>query len=129
MAQPMAKRFTSPVAGARPGGAPMISPSLASVGSEFIAVPVSKKIGFLRSLPGAARTVYEFLVRRARSQKTVSVRDSNAAQECDVSRRTFQKGLYQLQVRGIIERSGRGSARTITLVCLADQAGGREVRR
>jgi hypothetical protein len=107
----------------------MMLPSIAGFGSLFVRVPVNDKIGFLRSLPGASRTVYEFLARRARSSDPIPVRDSKAAQECGICLRTFQKGLRQLELRGMIRRSGRGSARTITLVCLPDRAGGREVRR
>ena len=65
-------------------------------------------------MPGAARTVYEFLHRRARFKRPkITVRDRVAAAKCGIVRRTFQKGLQQLQAMGLIERIGRGVNRVI----------------
>jgi hypothetical protein len=91
----------------------MMLPPIAGIGSQFIRVPVNEKNGFMRSLPGAARTVYEFLARRARFNNPVRTRDWKAAQECGICRRTFQKGLQQLQALKLIQRIGRGFHRVI----------------
>jgi hypothetical protein len=94
----------------------MMLPSIAGIGSQFVRVPVNDKIGFLRSLPGAARTVYEFLHRKARFNSEITVRDREAAFKCGICRRTFQKGLQQLQALELIQRVGRGVNRIIHFI-------------
>jgi hypothetical protein len=89
---------------------------LNELGCQFARVPLEEKIGALRKMPGAARTVYEFLHRRAlRTGSKITVRDRIAAEACGIVRRTFQKGLRQLQAMGLIERMGRGLNRVIHL--------------
>jgi hypothetical protein len=95
-------------------------PKPGGMGSYYARVPIDLDLptsrDLFRKLPGAARTVFQAIHGLARKGREINTTDREFTRLCGIGRRCVQKGLKQLEDRGLISRLRQHGGRIITFL-------------
>jgi hypothetical protein len=95
-------------------------PQPGGLGSYYARVPIDLDLptskDLFRTLPGAARTVFQAIHALARKGREIDTTDREFTRLCGIGPRCVQKGLKQLEDLGLISRVRQHGGRIITFL-------------